>query len=118
MIVKILCDSSDDLACLYDSVTMRAFGPVVCHGDGAEILEAFLLWLDQTARGVDEAQLMGWFDEFLPAVLCEGCEAFLLTNNAGREGKPPKLRRLLECYNCDAKKTWPEAFEVLEVEMD
>lgn len=118
MIVKILADSSDDLACLYDSVTQRAFGPVVCHGECAEILEAFLVWLDQIGRGVDETKLMEWFDAFLPAVLCEGCEAFLLTNHAERGGKPPQLRRLLECFNCDAKKTWPAEFEILQVEMD
>ncbi len=46
MSIKILCDS-DNMACLYDSVYDKAFGPII-YGDkrlsAQEIAEDFLAW--------------------------------------------------------------------------
>lgn len=47
MSIKILCDQTDEVACLYDSVYEKAFGTLF-HDDGnltaQEVAEDFLSW--------------------------------------------------------------------------
>lgn len=50
---RILLDADEDLACLYDSVTMTAFGRVFSGPSAGDQAQAFLNWHDDNYGGAD-----------------------------------------------------------------
>lgn len=68
MSVRILWDASDDVACLYDSVSGEAFGQLFDAPGGYEHAERFLDWLAAKkldARAVQPNTLRALRREFL-----------------------------------------------------
>jgi hypothetical protein len=63
--VKILIDREQDLACLYDSVTDTAFGPVAYGYVGEEFLRNFIQSLPMDARKYSGMTLRAEWDKFL-----------------------------------------------------
>jgi hypothetical protein len=70
--VRILYDTSERIACLYDSTSGHAFGPLISEWDidgsylDAETLaDDFLKWLDVDARQLSEDQLDAAYGRFL-----------------------------------------------------
>jgi hypothetical protein len=61
---RILEDREDGFACMYDSVTMTAFGPVF---DDGQQLENFMAWLgpDTDPRKLDDNELSALLAKFL-----------------------------------------------------
>lgn len=59
--VRLIVAENDDYTAMYDSTTMRAFGPVFLHGESAE---AFLKWLGVDPRILDEDVLADRVSEF------------------------------------------------------
>ena len=67
LVGKLSINDIDEVACLYDSVSMMAFGPVFSGGKGQA--ERFLEYLTDKhgvldARGVDLIDLMMYFAQF------------------------------------------------------
>lgn len=69
--VRVLSDSADDMACMYDSVTETAFGPIF-HGDtlpdmaATDAMCTFIEWLEPTdARDLGDGALLVKVSEFV-----------------------------------------------------
>jgi hypothetical protein len=56
--VRILHDAKAEMACLYDSVSDEAFGPVFGGADAEDQVNSFLEFLDQDARTFSRSLLM------------------------------------------------------------
>lgn len=64
---RIMFDSEDNAACLYDSVTETVFGRRFLGDDAVERLEAFLEWLHEDPRKFPAPRVCELQDEWLTA---------------------------------------------------
>ena len=69
--VRVLFNEEENIACLYDSVTMWAFGPVFCSGNDEipanERIATFANWLSDDPRTYGDQALETKYAEYLVA---------------------------------------------------
>ncbi len=94
MAVKILHNKEDDYCCLYCSVSMWAFGPIMYSLEEAE---EFLEYLPQDARKYTDKELEAKYYEFRKVrdnELCPNCKCKNINTNNG------------DCYCAECGHKW------------